>query len=82
MSFFAQNSLMFLSSSATAPDEFLLPAGNRHQDLPEFLKSKGIFLERVTSTDDKVVRSLVKELALRGLDKKNVKAIRNSWGTY
>ncbi len=66
VSFFAQNSLMFLSSSATAPDEFLLPAGNLHQDLPEFLKSKGIFLERVTSTDDKVVRSLVKELALRG----------------
>ncbi|MDD5319382.1 MAG: hypothetical protein PHD43_01985 [Methylococcales bacterium] len=70
----SQNSLMFLSSSATAPDKFLLPAEYRLQALPEFLKSKGVFLERVTSTDDKIVRSLVKELALRGLDKKSLKA--------
>ncbi len=70
----SQNSLMFISSSATAPDEFLLPAEYRHQALPEFLKSKGVFLERVTYTDDKVVHSLVKELALRGLDIKSVKA--------
>ena len=70
----SQNSLMFLSSSATAPDKFLLPAEYRHQTLPEFLKSKGVFFERVTSTDDKVVRSLVKELELRGLDKESLKA--------
>jgi len=40
----SQNSLMFLSSSATAPDKFLLPAEYRHQTLPEFLKVKGFFL--------------------------------------
>ncbi len=82
-----QNNFKFFSSSATAPDEFLLPADHRHQALPEFLKSKGVFLERVTSTDDKVVRSLVEELARRGLDKKSLKeneayfALVSEWDT-
>ncbi len=78
-----RNKLMFFSSSATAADEFLLPADHQDQALPEFLASFGskkdtesqaIFFERVTSTDDKLVRSLVKELTLRGLDKKSLKA--------
>jgi hypothetical protein len=79
------NRLMFFSSSATAADEFLLPADHRHQALPEFLasldsqdgtESRAIYFERVTSTDDKVVRALVKELARRGLHKNRLKANR------
>ncbi len=78
-----RNRLMFFSSSATAADEFLLPADHRHQALPEFLasldskegtESQAIFFERVTSTDDKVVRALAKELARRGLHKNRLKA--------